>query len=79
MEIPITQKKYETSEYRAYVSGYEPCLDSIFVFQKTITETVTVRSNGKPKVCFGIAVGPGYGIFSRKADLFAGLAVTVTF
>ena len=44
VEVPITSKHYGTSEYDAYISGYEPNLDSIFVYQKTqlITERVTI-------------------------------------
>ena len=30
--IPIVQKKYEGDEYTAWVSGYEPHLDSINIF-----------------------------------------------
>lgn len=43
VEVPITSKHYGNEQYDAYVSGYEPNLDSIFVYQKTeyITETIT--------------------------------------
>lgn len=34
VEIPITTKKYEDSLYTAYVSGYNPRLDSIKVYNK---------------------------------------------
>lgn len=34
VEIPITAKKYEDSLYTAYVSGYNPRLDSIKVYNK---------------------------------------------
>lgn len=41
--IPITTKHYRAMEYDAWVSGYEPSLDSIKVYQKTevITATIT--------------------------------------
>ena len=29
VNVPITQKVYETEDYRAYVSGYQPSLDSL--------------------------------------------------
>ncbi len=43
VEIPITSKHYSTEQYDAYVSGYEPSLDSIFVYREKeiITETIT--------------------------------------
>jgi len=43
VEVPITTKHYRAMEYDAWVSGYEPSLDSIKVYQKTevITSTIT--------------------------------------
>jgi hypothetical protein len=76
VEIPITQKKYETDQYRAYVSGFEPSLDSIFVYQKTVTESVVVTQQAKQQR-FGVGVvgGFGYGVTSRKPDVFVGLGI----
>lgn len=47
VQVPITQKHYKDKEYDAWVSGYEPSLDSIKVYQQTqiITE---VRTISKP-------------------------------
>ena len=44
VEVPITSKHYNAPEYDAWVSGYEPSLDSIKVYQRTeyITERVTL-------------------------------------
>ena len=44
VEIPITSKHYGSKDYDAWVSGYEPSLDSIKVYQRTeyITERVTI-------------------------------------
>ena len=43
VEVPITSKHYGGKNYDAYVSGFEPSLDSIFVYNETqiITETIT--------------------------------------
>lgn len=71
--IPRTQKRYEDSLYSAWVSGYDPRLDSIKVYRKTIRiverQTVTKRN------AFGLGIvgGAGYGIFSRKPDIFVGV------
>ncbi|MBR4828842.1 MAG: hypothetical protein IKZ92_03480 [Muribaculaceae bacterium] len=44
VEVPITSKHYGGKNYDAYVSGFEPSLDSIFVYNETqlITERVTI-------------------------------------
>ena len=44
VEVPITSKHYGCKDYDAWVSGYEPNLDSIKVYQRTeyITERVTI-------------------------------------
>ena len=44
VEIPITSKHYGSKDYDAWVSGYEPSLDSIKVYQRTeyITERITI-------------------------------------
>ena len=43
VEVPIESKHYHGKEYDAWVSGYEPSLDSIKVYKETqyITETIT--------------------------------------
>lgn len=56
--LPITQKVYGDSTYRAYVSGYNPELDSIFVFAPTKYVTTVVKE--KPKR-WGIGLQAGYG------------------
>ena len=44
VQVPITSKHYGCKDYDAWVSGYEPSLDSIKVYQRTeyITERVTI-------------------------------------
>lgn len=75
--IPITQKVYEADSYRAYVSGYEPSLDSIFVREKTVLETVTIPVKQKQsRFGFGVGVGAGYGIINKKPDIFVGGVVS---
>ena len=40
--IPIEQRYYQSEEYQAWISGFEPKLDSINIFQKTTTTTNTI-------------------------------------
>lgn len=61
VNIPITQKQYCDSTYTAWVSGYEPSLDSIRVYKKR--EVVTVSKIIKePPNRFVVSLNVGYGI-----------------
>lgn len=74
--VPRTQKRYEDSTYRAWVSGYEPRLDSIEVYRKTVTIVKREKSGGKRKsFCLGLTGGVGYGVFTRKPDAWVGVGV----
>lgn len=72
--IPIVQKRYEDSLYTAWVSGYEPKLDSIDLRLPTIKETVTITKT-KPTqlVNFGVQIGGGYGVIHRQPDFYIGV------
>lgn len=72
--VPIVQKRYDDSLYTAWVSGYEPALDSINLRLPTITETVTKTVvKPSPLITFGVQVGGGYGVFNRKPDVYVGI------
>lgn len=71
--VPIYQKRYDDSLYTAWVSGFRPNLDSIRLYQPTITETVTKTIvKPAPLITFGIQAGGGIGIFSRQPDVYIG-------
>lgn len=70
--IPITQKVYEDSTYKAWVSGYEPQLDSIFVYQKTQVINHYIRE--KPKH-WGIGLQIGYGCTGKELRPYIGIGV----
>lgn len=61
VKIPITQKRYEDSTYTAWVSGYHPVLDSIFVYPRHEVMTITHTIRQKPKR-WGVGLNVGYGI-----------------
>lgn len=72
--IPIYQKRYDDSLYTAWVSGYEPNLDSINLRLPTITETITnTIVKPTPLITFGIQAGAGYGFINQKPDLYIGV------
>lgn len=71
--IPIVQKRYEDSLYTAWVSGYEPKLDSIDLRLPTIKETVTItKTKTTTLVNFGVQIGGGYGVIHRQPDFYIG-------
>lgn len=83
MELEITQKVYSDSTYTAYVSGYRPNLDSIFVRQKIITNTIhetrTIREKEFRRFNVGLIAGYGYGFQSKTFEPFIGVGLTINF
>ena len=76
--IPIMQKRYDDSLYTAWVSGFEPNLDSINLRLPTITETVTKTIvNPSSLITVGIQAGAGYGVINRKPDIYVGVGAQV--
>ncbi len=72
VSVPMTQREYEGAEYRAWVSGFEPRLDSIQVFCRS--ETVTVREVAKRKR-WGVGVSAGYGLTPHGPEPFVGVSL----
>jgi len=78
VEVPITSKHYNAPEYDAWVSGYQPSLDSIRVYQKEryITETITI-SKSPNRFTIGIQGGYGYGFKSKQWEPYVGLGIGI--
>lgn len=81
IEVDRVQKVYSDSAYIAYVSGYDPRLDSIIVRQKiiehSIVETRTVPTKKFRRWNIGLNVGYGYGFKSKEFEPFVGVGVTI--
>lgn len=75
VELPITQKVYGDSTYRAWVSGYRPSLDSIEVYRKTVTIERTLVQKPK-RWSIGVTGGYGYGLLHGRPDVFVGVGVS---
>lgn len=75
--VPRTQKRYEDSTYTAWVSGYEARLDSIEVYRKTMFVTKTQTVTKRNRFSVGLTGGVGYGVFTRKPDVWVGVGVTL--
>lgn len=78
VEVPITSKHYGNNTYDAWISGYEPFLDSIKVYQKTeyITETVTI-SKPPNRFSIGLQGGYGYGFRSKQLEPYVGIGIGI--
>ena len=66
VRLPIESKHYEGEYYEAWVSGYEPNLDSINVYNRTIVP--------KPKR-WSIGVQGGLGITPKGIQPYLGIGV----
>lgn len=76
VEIPITQKRYADSTYTAWVSGYNPILDSISIYPRHEVVTITNTIRQKPKR-WGVGLNVGYG-FTPKNGMqpYVGIGVS---
>ena len=73
VQIPISQKVYEDTLYKAYVSGYEPKLDSITIKQKTTYITHTIRDKESR---FRIELQAGYGLTPKGMQPYVGVGLS---
>lgn len=73
VQIQISQKVYEDTLYRAYVSGYEPNLDSITIKQRTTYITHTIRDKESR---FRIGFQAGYGLTLKGMQPYVGVGLS---
>ena len=76
VQIPITANVYQDSTYRAVVSGYRASLDTIQVFPLHTYTTITNTITKQRRFNIGVQAGFGYGIFTKKPDVYVGLGVS---
>lgn len=77
VEVPVEQKRYDDSLYTAWVSGYQPQLDSITLHQPEIVTTITEAIVKKaPRLSVGPSVGAGVSITGTpRLGVYAGFTV----
>ena len=73
ISIPITQTEYKNKDYRAWVSGYNAKLDSIWVFPKQTTITQTYKSK---QWRWGLGVQAGVTVLNNKVYPYVGLGIS---
>lgn len=71
LQLPITQNVYEGEDYKAYVSGVYPSLDSLFVYPRR--EIVTIK---KPPKRWHIGSTVGFGYTPHGFEPFIGISLT---
>ena len=67
------------------ISGVNPRIDSMsiwakktsYTIDKTITKTIPIKDTKKFKIY--PTIGVGYGVFSRRPDMFIGIGMTYSF
>ena len=68
--IPIEQKTYESAEYKAWISGFKPQLDSIMIYNTTTT-IIPPQVVNKPPL-WGLYAEAG-GVVVHHTAIYAGI------
>lgn len=76
--IPITQKHYGDSTFSAWVSGYKPSLDSIYVFPRKEVQTITITTKEQKRWSIGVSGGIGV-VYDGSWHCGPGINIGVTY
>lgn len=80
--LPREEKTYtDDSTYNVRISGFQPILEDITVYPRTmyITKEKTLEIEKKQRFTWGIQGGFGYGLINRKPDFFIGVGCQYNF
>ena len=66
------QRIYEDEDYKAFVSGFQPRLDSIYVYPKTIYETKVSTRKEWRRFTYGVQAGAGIVMPFNSSPSFGG-------
>ena len=87
--LQVTRKTYDIDNdsvgAHVVISGVNPRIDSMSIWAKktsytidrTITKTIPIKDSKKFRIY--PTIGVGYGVFSRKPDMFIGIGMTYSF
>lgn len=73
--LPREYMVYKDSTYRAVVSGVQPRLDSIEVYQRNTVQTVTKTIRLPDRKRWGLGVQAGYGYDGKRLTPYVGIGV----
>ena len=72
VSLPISQKHYaDSTSYDVWISGYEPCLDSIKVYNKV--EQITIKEKQKK---WSIGIQGGIGVTPKSVQPYVGIGIS---
>ena len=87
--LQVTRKTYDIDNdsvgAHVVISGVNPRIDSMYIWAKktsysidrTITKTIPIKDTKKFKIY--PSLGFGYGVFSRRPDMYIGIGLTYNF
>lgn len=75
VEVPIEQRIYEDSTYKAYVSGFRPSLDSIEIMQPRTEIRIRERIENKKPPRWSLGIQGGYGLTPKGMQPYIGVGV----
>lgn len=75
VEIPIEQKTYGDSTYRAWVSGYRARLDSIMILRRTDVVREPLPDADSRTRRWSVGIGAGCGLTPRGVQPYVGVSV----
>lgn len=77
LTLPVTQRIYTSPDYTAWVSGYQPALDSIRIRRSlSVLSHVTSSPKSSPRLSFGLSAG--YGITPAGPQPYIGIGLNYT-
>ena len=87
--LQVTRKTYDIDNdsvgAHVVISGVNPRIDTMSIWSKktsytvnrTITKTIPIKDSKRFKIY--PTIGVGYGVFSRRPDMFIGIGMTYSF
>lgn len=73
--LPREYMVYKDTSYRAVVSGVQPRLDSIEIYQRNTVQTITKTIKVPDKKRWGLGVNAGAGWNGKKVQPYVGVGV----
>lgn len=74
VHVPIEQRVYEDSTFKAYVSGFRPSLDSIEIMRPRTEIRIRERVEQKPPR-WSLGIQGGYGVTPKGVQPYIGIGV----
>lgn len=70
-------KEYRDTNYYCRISGYQPVLEQLDIYQKTIEHTITNNIYKKPLVSLSVGITAGYSPIHNNFDVVAGVTLSI--